>query len=43
MKVTMPAVSFPAFLIGPFAIEDHTTLNTDVEQLVGFWDSAGYP
>ncbi|OME90798.1 MULTISPECIES: glycosylhydrolase-like jelly roll fold domain-containing protein [Paenibacillus] len=39
----MPAISFPAFLIGPFAIEDHTTLNADVEHLDGFWNTAGYP
>ncbi|RPK31384.1 glycosyl hydrolase [Paenibacillus xylanexedens] len=39
----MPAISFPAFLIGPFAIENDTTLNTDVEQWSGCWNSAGYP
>ncbi|WP_413375019.1 glycosyl hydrolase [Paenibacillus taichungensis] len=39
----MPAISFPAFLIGPFAIEDHTTLTSDVEHVVGCWGSAGYP
>ncbi|WP_127595386.1 glycosyl hydrolase [Paenibacillus lautus] len=39
----MPAISFPAFLIGPFVIEDQMRLNADREHVFGCWSSAGYP
>lgn len=39
----MPAISFPAFLIGPFVIEDRVRLNTSPEHMFGCWASAGYP
>lgn len=39
----MPAISFPAFLIGPFVIEDRMRLNTGPEHMFGCWASAGYP
>ncbi|WP_259445286.1 glycosyl hydrolase [Paenibacillus lautus] len=39
----MPAISFPAFLIGPFVIEDRMRLNASSEHMFGCWASAGYP
>ncbi|MCT1403142.1 beta-galactosidase [Paenibacillus sp. p3-SID867] len=39
----MPAISFPAFLIGPFVIEDRMRLNASPEHMFGCWASAGYP
>jgi hypothetical protein len=39
----MPAISFPAYLIGSFAIENQTTLTVESEQLAGVWNAAGYP
>ncbi|MFG1732537.1 glycosyl hydrolase [Paenibacillus sp. 843] len=39
----MPAISFPAFLIGPFVIEDQMRLNAGREHAFGCWSSAGYP
>lgn len=39
----MAAISFPAFLLGPFIIEGHMTLNAESEHMFGSWDSAGYP
>ncbi|KGP80657.1 MULTISPECIES: glycosyl hydrolase [unclassified Paenibacillus] len=39
----MPAISFPAYLIGLFVIEDQTTLTVESEQLAGVWNAAGYP
>ncbi|WP_373456936.1 glycosyl hydrolase [Paenibacillus sp. MDMC362] len=39
----MPVISFPAFLIGPFVIEDERRLNTSPEHMFGCWASAGYP
>ncbi|WP_339293422.1 glycosyl hydrolase [Paenibacillus sp. FSL W8-0187] len=42
----MPAISFPAFLIGPFVIEDREDrmkLNASSEHMFGYWSSAGYP
>ncbi|MEK3780589.1 glycosyl hydrolase [Paenibacillus sp. FSL R5-0810] len=38
----MPAVSFPAFLIGPFAAHGHA-LTVQPELLSGDWCKAGYP
>ncbi|MFB4324478.1 glycosyl hydrolase [Priestia sp. BR_2] len=39
----MPAISFPAYLIGPFEIEDGVRLNACSEHMFGSWASAGYP
>lgn len=39
----MPAITFPAYLIGSFAIENQTTLTVESEQLAGVWNAAGYP
>ncbi|WP_256720598.1 MULTISPECIES: hypothetical protein [Paenibacillus] len=42
----MLAISFPAFLIGPFVIEDREDrmkLNASSEHMFGCWSSAGYP
>lgn len=39
----MPAISFPAFLLGPFVIEERVRLNASPEHMFGCWASAGYP
>ncbi|GAE09177.1 glycosylhydrolase-like jelly roll fold domain-containing protein [Paenibacillus sp. JCM 10914] len=39
----MPAISFPAYLVGSFIIEDQMTLNVESEHICGTWDTAGYP
>lgn len=38
----MPAISFPAYLIGPFAVQ-HRTLTIEPEQMSGDASIAGYP
>ncbi|OPA73379.1 beta-galactosidase [Paenibacillus selenitireducens] len=38
----MPALSFPAFIIGPFAVNGRT-LWREPEQVTGDWCAAGYP
>ncbi|WP_413378657.1 hypothetical protein [Paenibacillus taichungensis] len=38
----MPAISFPAYLIGSFAIEDQTTLTVESEQVTGVWNVTSY-
>ncbi|WDQ30772.1 glycosyl hydrolase [Paenibacillus marchantiae] len=39
----MPAISFPAYLIGSFAVENQTTLTVEPEQMTGVWNVEGYP
>ncbi|WP_247902787.1 glycosyl hydrolase [Paenibacillus pabuli] len=41
----MPAISFPAYLIGSFAIENQNqnTLTVERKQLTGIWNVDGYP
>ncbi|MGX1830072.1 glycosyl hydrolase [Paenibacillus taichungensis] len=39
----MPAISFPAYLIGSFSIQNQTTLTVEPEQMTGVWNLEGYP
>ncbi|WP_258530747.1 glycosyl hydrolase [Paenibacillus taichungensis] len=39
----MPAISFPAYLIGSFAIQNQTTLTVEPEQMTAVWNVEGYP
>ncbi|MEC0195822.1 glycosyl hydrolase [Paenibacillus taichungensis] len=39
----MPAISFPAYLVGSFAIQNQTTLTIEPEQMTGVWNVEGYP